>query len=345
MLALRKIRSEFGLEFQEIPEAPPPGPAEVVVRVEAAGICGSDIHAYEWTAGYEFMVPHLPLTMGHEFAGTISRNGTGSGFAEGDRVAIIPFIFCGHCAACRSGETRNCLKRETIGLTRDGGFQAEVRIPSRCCVALPPQLDMEVAALAEPLGVGAEAVLTGEVGLGDTVLVLGPGTIGQAIALFTRLAGAARVIVAGRADAPRFEVLKALGFTDLLDVAEAPLAEQVMALTGGRAVDVVLEATGVPATLNEGMSVLRKGGVIVAAGIHAEALTLPLTNFVRMRHQLRSTHGAERRTWDRVLAHLGAAPEAFRPMITHRLPLERGLEGFELARQRAASKVILSPSA
>jgi threonine dehydrogenase-like Zn-dependent dehydrogenase len=343
MLALRKTQPAFGLEFQDIPIPPPPGPGEVVVRVEAVGICGSDVHAYEWTAGYGFMVPNLPLTMGHEFAGTICRNGTGSGFAEGDRVAVIPFVFCGHCPACRSDDTRNCLQREGIGLTRDGGFQAEVRVPSRCCVAIPPEVDSELAALAEPLGVGMQAVLTGEVGLGDTVLVLGPGTIGQSIALFARLAGAARVIVAGRADGPRFDVLRALGFHDIIDVAEAPLKDQLLALTGGRPVDVVLEATGVPSTLNEGMSVLKKGGVIVAAGIHAEALTLPLTDFVRMRHQLRATHGAERGTWDRVMAHLSRAPESFRPMVTHRLPLERGLEGFELARQRAASKVILTP--
>jgi len=339
MRALRKTRAVFGLEFEDIPEAPPPGPGEVVVRVEAVGICGSDVHAYEWTAGYDFMVPHLPLTMGHEFAGTIMRNGTGTGFAEGDRVTAIPFVFCGFCAACRAGDTRNCTDRQGIGLTRDGGFQPEVRIPSRCCVLLPDTLDAELAALTEPLGVGMQAVLTGEVGLGDTVLVLGPGTIGQAIALFARLAGAARVIIVGRADAPRFDVLRALGFAELIDIAEVALAD---ALAGTR-VDVVVEATGVPASINDGLAVLKKGGVIVAAGIHAAPLSLPLTDFVRMRHQLRATHGAERGTWDRVLAHLARAPEAFRPMITHRLPLERGLEGFELARQRAASKVILVP--
>src|SRR3712207_5970660 len=116
-----------------------------------------------------------------------------------------------------------------------------------------------------------------------------------------------------------------------------------MALTGGRPVDVVLEATCVPSSLNDGLSVLRKGGTIVTAGIHAGSLTLPLTEFVRMRHQLRATHGARRRTWDRVIAHLARDPEGFRPMITHRLPLSRGIEGFELARQRAASKVMLAP--
>jgi threonine dehydrogenase-like Zn-dependent dehydrogenase len=343
MLALRKTTAGFGLEMQEVPGAHPPGPGEVVVQVEAVGICGSDVHAYEWTGGYEFMVPKLPLTMGHEFAARVARTGTGSGFREGDRVCVIPMVPCGHCANCRADNARNCLNREGIGLTRDGGFAAEVRVPARCCVALPDAVDAELGALVEPLGVGAEAVLTGEVGLGDTVLVMGPGTIGQAIALFARRAGAARVLIAGRADAPRFDVCRALGFTELLDVAEAPMKDQVLAATGGRAVDVVLEATGVPATLNDGLSVLKKGGVCVAVGIHADALTLPLTDFVRMRHQLRASHGAERRTWDRVVAHLAGDPEGFRPMVTHRLPLSRGLEGFELARQRAASKVILTP--
>ena len=106
MLALRKTAAAFGLEFQDIPDPPPPGPGEVVLRVDAVGICGSDVHAYEWTAGYEFMVPNLPLTMGHEFAGTIIRNGTGSGFAEGDRVAVIPFVFCGYLRRTAGPATR-----------------------------------------------------------------------------------------------------------------------------------------------------------------------------------------------------------------------------------------------
>ncbi len=343
MLALRKTAAGFGLEMNEVPRAHPPGPGEVVLKVEAAGICGSDVHAYEWTGGYEFMVPKLPVIMGHEFAASVARIGVGSGFREGDRVCVIPMVACGHCANCRADNARNCLNREGIGLTRDGGFASEVRVPARCCVALPDAVDFELGALVEPLGVGAEAVLTGAVGIGDTALVMGPGTIGQAIALFARKAGAARVLISGRADAPRFDVCRALGFTELLDVADAPLQDQVMAATGGRAVDVVLEATGVPATLNDGLSVLKKGGTCVVVGIHAGSLTLPLTDFVRMRHQLRASHGAERGTWDRVIAHLAGDPEGFRPMITHRMPLSRGIEGFELSRQRAASKVMLTP--
>lgn len=343
MLALRKTAVGFGLEFQDVPDAPPPGPGEVVLTVDAVGICGSDVHAYEWTGGYEFMTASMPVTMGHEFSATVWRSGTGTGFKGGERVCVIPMVACGACRNCRAQDSRNCLNRQGIGLSRDGGFASQVRVPAACCVALPDAVDAELGALVEPLGVGAEAVLTGEVKLGDTVLVMGPGTIGQAIALFARKAGAARVLISGRADAPRFEVCRNLGFDGLLDVAEAPLQDLVMNATGGRPVDVVLEATGVPSTLNDGIGVLRKGGICVVVGIHAGAVTLPLTDFVRNRHQLRASHGCERRTWDRVIAHLASDPEGFRPMITHRMPLERGIEGFELSRQRAASKVILTP--
>jgi len=343
MLTLRKTKPGFGLDLFEGTEAPAPAAGQVTVRVENAGICGSDVHAYEWTDGYGFMVPHLPVTMGHEFAGRIIAAGPGASLAEGTRVTVMPAVTCGTCANCARGDQRNCLDRQSIGLTLPGGFARHVTVASANCIPLPGNVDTELGALTEPLGVGCEAVLTGDVGLGDTVLVMGPGTIGQAIALFARAAGAGRVLIAGRADEPRFDVMRQLGFDDILDVAEAPLADLVLAATGGRKADVVLEATGYPPSINDGLGVLRTGGVLVVAGIHPGPVSLHLTNFVRARHQLRATHGCARPTWDKVLTLLGREPERFRAMITHRLPLDRGLDGFELARQRAASKVMLRP--
>ena len=343
MLTLRKPPAGFGLNLGAIDEAPSPAAREVTVEVEFAGICGSDVHAYEWTEGYGFMVPHLPIVMGHEFAGRVVKAGAAAGVKEGTRVTVMPGIDCGVCPNCARGDSRNCQNRASIGLTRNGGFSRFVTIPGANCLPLPETVDTELGALTEPLGVGCEAVLTGEVGLGDTVLVMGPGTIGQAIALFARAAGATRVLIAGKADGPRFDVMRDLGFTDILDVAEAPLRDLVMAATGGRAVDVVLEATGYPPSVTDGLGVLRKSGVLVVAGIHPGPLTLPLTDFVRARHQLRATHGCARPTWDKVLGLMAREPESIRPMISHRLPLARGIEGFELARQRAASKVMLRP--
>ena len=343
MLSLRKTAAGFGLDLGEAPEPAPPGPGAALVRVENAGICGSDVHAYEWSDGYGFMAPHLPVVMGHEFAGVVAAVGAGAGtLSPGQRVAVMPGIACGRCAACLRGEPRGCTRRATIGLTVNGGFARHVQVPAANCLPLPDAVDTELGALAEPLAVGCEGVLTAGIGLGETVLVMGPGTIGQALALMARAAGA-RVIVSGRADAPRFDVLRALGFAEVVDVAEAPLRDQVLARTGGAPVDAVLEATGIPATIQEGLGVLRKDGRLVAVGIHAAPLTLALTDFVRMRHRLLASHGAARATWDRVLALLARQPEGFRPMITHRLPLARGIEGFELARQRAASKVMLQP--
>lgn len=343
MLTLRKTAPAFGLDLGEAPQPEAPGPGGVLVRVENVGICGSDVHAYEWSEGYGFMAPHLPVVMGHEFAGVVAAIGAGvSTLSPGQRVAVMPAIPCGQCAACLRGDPRGCTRRATIGLTVDGGFARHVGVPAANCLPLPEAVDTELGALAEPLAVGCEGVLTAGIGLGETVLVMGPGTIGQALAIMARAAGT-RVIISGRADTPRFDVLRALGFEEIVDVAEGPLRDQVLALTGGAPVDAVLEATGIPATIQEGLGVLRKDGRLVAVGIHAAPLTLALTDFVRMRHRLLASHGAARGTWDRVLALLARHPEGFRPMITHRLPLARGIEGFELARQRAASKVMLQP--
>lgn len=343
MLTLRKLHPSFGMECLDAPEPRAPQAGEVTVQVEAVGICGSDVHAYEWTAGYDFMTRRLPVTMGHEFAGLILARGPGVTLATGTRVTVNPGIACGVCAACARDDARNCTARESIGLTRDGGFGKFVTIPEKNCLVLPESVDTELGALTEPLGVACEAVLTGEVKLGDTVLVMGPGTIGQGIALMARAAGAGRVLVVGRGDAPRFDVLRQLGFDELIDITDGPLADQVMARTGGKPVDVVLEATGHPASIAAGMAVLKKSGVIVTVGIHPEPVSFNLTDFVRMRHQLRASHGTAAPTFHRVLNLLGRDPEAYRPMITHRLPLARGLDGFELARQRAASKIILTP--
>ena len=343
MLALRKTQAGFGLEQQEIAEPEAPGRGQVLVRVEAVGICGSDVHAYEWTDGYQFMVPYLPVTMGHELAGIVEATGPGVGVALGTRVSVHPRVVRGEHDVAWPGDPRSGVPALALGLSCDGGFARYLRVEAGNVLSLPAKVDAELGALVEPLAVAADAVMAGEVGLGDTVLVLGPGTIGQGIALMARASGAGRVIVTGRADMPRFDVLRQLGFRDCIDVAEGPVAEQVLALTGGKPVDVVLEATGHAASITEALPLLKRMGILVVAGIHAEPLSLPLTTFVRNRHQLRSSHSSEQRTWERVVALLASNPEGFRPMITHRLPLARGLEGFELARQRSASKVILLP--
>jgi threonine 3-dehydrogenase len=198
MKSLRKLRAAPGLELQEVASPNAPGPGEVLLNVEWTGICGTDLHIDEWTASYHFLAPTLPVTVGHEFSGRVAAHGAGiSRPAIGQLVAVRPSVLCGKCAPCMAGDTDACITRRGIGVMRDGGFAAQVLVPARNCVAIPEGVDSEVAALAEPLTVSLEAVRTGGVRAGDRVLVLGPGNIGQGIALFARAAGVRQVVVAG----------------------------------------------------------------------------------------------------------------------------------------------------
>src|SRR6185295_13020378 len=120
MLALRKSQPGFGLELGNAADPPAPGADEVTLRIEHVGICGSDVHAYEWTDGYGFMVPHLPVTMGHEFAGRVVARGSGVALQEGATVTVMPMVACGNCPSCARNEPRNCQRRQAIGLTCDG---------------------------------------------------------------------------------------------------------------------------------------------------------------------------------------------------------------------------------
>lgn len=344
MLALRKTRAAPGLELQEVPEPQPPGPGEVAIRVAAAGICGSDLHAWEWTPGYEFMAPHMPMTLGHEFAGHVVAVGPGvEDFAPGDAVTAWPTIGCGECRACREDRRQDCQQRRILGLHCDGGFAPVVNAPASACFPLPDGLDPELAALSEPLSIADRAVETAEISPGDAVLVLGPGPIGLGIAWMAQLRGG-RVLLAGYNDAPRLDCARRMGIEAVVDLSETTLAEAVRLHFGDKA-DRVIEATGAVASITDGLSVLRSSGILVIAGIHSQHLDLPVTAMVRNKHQLRATHDTTRQAWPRVLRLLadprhGAALSA---MITHRLPLRDGLAAFELARSKGAVKILLRP--
>lgn len=341
MQAIQKTRPEFGLELREVAEPSAPGAGEVLIDVTAAGICGSDLHIYEWSGGYEFVAPAMPVTLGHEFAGRIAALGAGvDGLARGDRVTVMPSVTCGRCKSCRAGDFDRCLTRTGIGMTRQGAFARQVLAPAINCVLLPATVDDELAALTEPLTVGARAVESGEIKKGDRVLVMGPGTVGQTIAVMARSAGA-EVTIVGKGDADRLVCLRALAFERLIDLQDKPLAEAV----GPGKFDVVFEATGVPATINHGLGMLRRWGILVVCGIHASHAPVDLNRLNREQLQIRGSNRASRATWRRVVEMLAREGERLRPMITHRLPLSRALDGFELARQKVASKVMLLPNA
>ncbi len=341
MLAIQKIAPEYGLAIRDV-EPPVPASGEVIVEVDAVGICGSDIHVYEWTSGYDWMRPLMPLTLGHEFAGRVVQIAPDvTTVSLGDRVTVWPSVACERCQTCREGQPENCQNRATVGLTRHGGFARQVAAPAKNCIMLPAGLDMEVAALTEPLCVGARAVEVGEIRLGQTVVVLGAGMIGLSIAMMARRAGGSVVIV-GLNDAMRLSCAAALGFEHTVDLSRETLQAAVTRIFGGK-VDRVFEATGVAASVTDGLAILKRGGVFIATGIHARPVEFNLTDFVRNKHQIRGSHGAIRSTWQTVLHILAESGEEFRPLITHRIALGETIEGFELGRSKAAMKVMILP--
>ena len=342
MQAVQKTATGPGLAVEEI-QQPHLRPGEVLVEVEAVGICGSDVHVYEWTAGYDWMQPLMPLTLGHEFAGHITAVADDvAGMAPGQRVTVWPSVPCGRCQSCREGEPEVCENRATIGLTRPGAFAQFVNVPASNCFVLPDNVDAELAALTEPLCVGARAVEVGEVRTGHRVVVLGAGMIGLACALMARRAGASTVVVVGMDDVIRLDHARALGFSHTVDLAAEKLADAVQRILGGKA-DRVFEATGAAISIQDGLSVLRRGGVLVAAGIHKDLVQINLTDLVRSKHQIRGSHGAVRSTWITVLRLLAQFGEEFRPLITHRMALADTVAGFELSRSKGAVKVMIRP--
>jgi threonine dehydrogenase-like Zn-dependent dehydrogenase len=340
MKALRKTRAAAGLELVDVamPEA---GPAEdVLVRVSATGICGSDLHVDDWTPSYAFITASLPVTLGHEFVGVAQ-----TGALSGRRVVVRPSVTCGACAACTGGRHDACERRTGIGMTRDGAFAPWVRVPARNCVPVPDGLSDELAALAEPLSISMQALrVAGDV-TGLRVLVMGPGTIGQGIAVLARRAGAAQVVVSGRDDAARLDALRRMGFEALVDVANRSLADATAAHSQGEPFDIVFEATGVPETITEALPLLRRNGIVVVTGIHARPLALDLTTLVRRQQQLRGSFRPPESDWPQALALMGELGETMAPMVSHVLPLSQALEGFALAHGKQASKVLLCPEA
>ncbi len=345
--ALRKIKADAGVAICEVDE-PLPGKDEVLLEVTAAGVCGSDVHVADWTPTYAFMTSCLPVTLGHEFGGTVIAVNEAAGGAThdivlGQRVVVAPFQSCGSCVDCLAGRKDDCqFKQGYLGFRRDGGFCRKVAVPAENCMPVPASLDDESLALIEPITIGAQAVARSGMKKGARVLVVGPGPIGHCIALMAEFEGAGSVAIAGKDDAVRLACLNANGFSTTIDAGAKPLDEAVRAVVGDTPFDIVFDATGVGAIFEPALRLLARGGALVTAGLPARPVPVDFTALSRNQQSIVGTHRAPPEIWRRTIDIVATNPDRFKAMITHRMPLSESPQAFELCRERRASKVILS---
>ncbi len=347
MRAVLKTQAAPGLEYSESVPDPTPGEREVVVQVEAASICGSDIDLYEWTAMAQAMEPRLPLVVGHEIGGVVVAAGRDvEHVAVGDRVALETHIFCGACAACRRGDAHNCERLRVLGFTWDGGFADFTCVPESVCVRLPESIPFETAAILEPFGVAVHALQRAglEQLAGAAVLVNGCGPIGLFIVELASLLGAA-MVVGVEPNAYRRGLAERLGAT-LIDPAEGDVAGQCEALgLPGGGFDLAFEVSGVSGMVGLLLEVVRREGVVVTVGHPGEPTAIDVARFINKKGvQLRGIFG--RRvwdTWDLVLKLVGSGRIDPSWLITHRLEFPEVDRAMELLRSEAG-KIVLRPA-
>ena len=341
MRALAKTRPGPGLELIERP-APTPGPGEVLLRVEAASICGTDHHLFTWD---EWAAENLepPRVLGHELAGTVI--GIGSGVTrvrEGDLVGVESHLFDWTCAQCRRGDMHLCRNLRVIGVHTDGGFADQVVIPEANAVE-SNGLDPAVVALQEPMGNAVHAAFAEPIE-GRSVLVTGCGPIGLCAVGIAKAAGAS-LVIATDTEPYRLELARTMGADLVLDAREASTETGISEATGGDGVEVVLEMSGAPPALEQALRVIGRGGRISLLGIFGEPPTVDLSELVIMQGlRLYGIYGRRMYdTWERTQALLRSGSLDVSPIITHRLDLAEWERAFELVAARHAGKVVLIP--
>jgi L-gulonate 5-dehydrogenase len=245
--------------FEDAASSPQPG--EVLVRVQRAGICGSDIHIFHGSNPFA----KYPRIIGHEFAGQVEAVGAGvEGLAAGDRVVVDPVISCGHCYACRIGRSNVCGNLEVMGVHRDGGFRDRVAVPAANAVKVPDSLPVELAALAEPFSIAANVLSRTGIDAGDSVLIYGAGTVGLTVLQVAKLHGA-RCIVADL-DEARLERARSFGADVLVNSRHQSVPEAVAGEHDGLGPSLVIDGAGVPALLEEACRVASPAGRIGVLG-------------------------------------------------------------------------------
>jgi L-iditol 2-dehydrogenase len=338
------LREYKQLEIVDIP-VPIPAPDEVLVRVKACGICGSDVHGYDGSSGRR--IP--PIVMGHEAAGVVAGMGSKvSGIQEGDRVTFDSTIYCGRCAYCLRGEVNLCDRRQVLGVStpeyrRPGAFAEYVLVPQRIMHRLPGDISFAEAAMVEPLAVAVHAVSLSEINENSTVLVVGAGMIGILVMQALRAANCSRIYISD-IDDTRLRLAEQLGATATINAKKADTAAEIHGLTSGTGVDVALEAVGNSVAIKTAIDSVRKGGIVTLIGNISPTVEIPLQAVVSRQIRLQGS-AASSGEYPQCIDLLARGAVRVKPLITAVTPLEEGPRWFERLHSGEPNliKIILTP--
>jgi L-iditol 2-dehydrogenase len=332
------------LELTDMP-VPQIGPDDLLVRVKACGICGSDVHGLDGSTGRR--IP--PIVMGHEAAGVVTEVGSNvKGFAPGDRVTFDSTIFCGKCFFCLRGQSNLCDNRQVLGVSpgeyrRHGAFAEFVAVPQQISYKLPDALSFEHAAMIEAVSVAVHAVELTPVALGDTAVVVGAGMIGLLAIQALRLAGCTQVIAVDIDDA-KLKRAAAMGAEVQLNSKNVDVPTAVRDLTGGRGAAIALEAVGATEPIQTALASVRKGGVLTLVGNVSPKIELPLQSVVT--RQIRVIGScASCGEYPACIDLLARGAIQVEPLITAAAPLSEGASWFKRLYEHEPNlmKVILTP--
>lgn len=315
---------------------------EVLIKVCACGICGSDVHGYLGITGRR--IP--PMTMGHEFSGIVLENGKNANkFKIGEKVVVQPIGFCGECDNCKKGLTNMCLNKKFFGvLTKDGAFCEYVAVPEKLIYSLPENFPVERAALVEPYAVAYGSLVKSGSIKDLTVMVIGAGTIGLCILQLAKLHNPKKIIVSDLSDR-RLALAKELGADEVINPGKQDYLEEISRITNGGMLDVTFEAVGVEATANQSIKSLRIGGMAVWAGMSQKEMTINMQDIVCSAREVRGTFNYTHEEFGQVVKIVGSGKVDTEKIVSKTVSLEEAPLAFSELHKRPDEfiKIIVDP--
>ena len=338
MKALVKNKTKEGLWMEELPD-PVVLPHHVLVKVDRAGICGTDLHIYKWNDWAKKTIP-VPLVVGHEFVGKIVEVGSEvTDFKLGELVSGEGHVVCGRCRNCMAGRRHLCADTAGIGVTRPGAFAEYIALPQTNVWVHKPGIDLDIAAIFDPFGNAAHSTLSFDI-LGEDVLITGAGPIGSMSAAIARHAGARHVIVTDF-NPYRLELAKKMGATRVVDISKESLKEVQKELGMEEGFDIGLEMSGSPHAFNDMLANMCHGGKIAMLGIPEKEMPIDWNIVVFNMLTIKGIYGREMYdTWYKMTVMLESGLD-LKPIVTHRFGFPDFEEGFQTALKGNSGKVIL----